>query len=471
MTTQPRTQDEIYESIKARTAGEVPSLTDWSDNSPQKILVNDGYANALKRLEHQALAVQLSGWIDYAGGSITQTKLETLDIDASTVDIELLEEFMEDSDLDELVAQNGVERDPGARAIGTVEFTVESETTIPEGTEIATEPDSNGEYLSFFTMDEVTASVSETEVTVNAQAETVGTEYNVGSNTVIYLPSPPTGVTAVTNNSAMTGGEDIESNDELRERAKKAPQQSSEGGTIEGIKGGIASEFDTIETSDIFIDEKPEGGDKQNSSYADVYVDGGTDSEVKSVLDDVRPAAINHFLERPPLYEISVEATLSTDGSINTDLVEDNVRDRISSLGLGNNVHRDNIIQVVMNSDENIMHIESLTVSIVGEEHEFTSGTNVYTLDKGGSMENDGITTVTGTLSNSEHEFVENTDYQEWNSSSGDTSTPHDSIDWSLAGDTPDDGTAFSVDYVISDDVNIADTEKATPGMITITEA
>lgn len=72
-------------------------------------------------------------------------------------------------------------------------------------------------------------------------------------------------------------------------------------------------------------------------------------------------------------------------------------------------------------------------------------------------MKNDGISEVDGTLGGSSYTFVEDSDYQEIDDD-GDTSD--DSIDWSLAGDEPDDGSNFFVTYEIADDIPIDQYEK-----------
>lgn len=73
---------------------------------------------------------------------------------------------------------------------------------------------------------------------------------------------------------------------------------------------------------------------------------------------------------------------------------------------------------------------------VVEEPHEYESGTSVYTLDR--ETTSDGIQTVTGTLSGSDHTFTEGTDYEE----DGTTG-----IDWSVGGDNPDADTVFYVTY------------------------
>jgi hypothetical protein len=105
---------------------------------------------ALAELRSEALSVQLSARIDYAGKTITEEDLENLDLDPDKVDLDLLNSFQSDADLDELAKRNGVFRDPGSFATGTVTFQTTSDSvTIPKGTVVGTQPDADGDYLAF----------------------------------------------------------------------------------------------------------------------------------------------------------------------------------------------------------------------------------------------------------------------------------------------------------------------------------
>jgi hypothetical protein len=97
----------------------------------------------------------------------------------------------------------------------------------------------------------------------------------------------------------------------------------------------------------------------------------------------------------------------------------------------------------------------------------------VYALDKvveGEEVQSDAIFEVTGTLNGSAHTFVEDTDYREFNDAAGSTDEPFDSIDWSIGGDTPDDGTDFEVSYTVERDITIETAEVAQLDSVTVTK-
>lgn len=458
----PRTSDEIYDAIKSSLQGKINKLTNFAETS-----FNFTWINAFASQQHEqdvaSTATQLAGWVDYVGKELTEEDLNDLDITGATV--EELNEYQEDEHLDEFAKAFGVTRDSGSKATGEVEVTTNAAITIPRDTEFGTTPDSDGDFFRFEIADSVDDATLETSgattVTIDVVAEEVGTDYNVPANTIDYLVNPPAGVTSVDNPSPTTGGTDEESNPELRERVKVAISESAEGGTASGVEGFIEANTDA---TSIFIDEQFQG-DAAHGSYThvDAVVFGGDDTEVEDAIDKSRPPGVEHILIRPTQISVNIEATVSgTD--VSTSLIDDDLSDYFSNLEIGEEVYRDKVIQVIMNADSDIENIDDLDIEIFEETITFNTGTDVYVLDK--TLEDDvnggeGITEVTGTLSSSNHTFVEDTDYQEWNDSAGDTSTPQDSIDWSLAGDNPDDTTDFFVTYNVANDIDITNREIA----------
>lgn len=480
MTLQPEQQSTIFERIKSAIAS-ASSLTAFTTNSPERAITDDGFSAEMRERQHEALYVQLATRIDYAGKGtddsekpITEDDLESLGLaNPSYVNLDLLNSYMSKEDLDEFVKRNGVTRDPGSFSTGEVRFqTVDDTTTIPKGTEVTTELDSDGDALSFFTTKEVTTSSGSTFVDAPVESAERGAEYNVGSGSLVRLPSPPPGVTGdppVNNPNATTGGENEETNAELRARAKDFLFATSGGGTKEGVEGGLIGRFDGLDEGDVIVDEFP----ASTPPYADVIIDGGpSDADAKAAIDDLRPVAIDHNLVRPTRKTMNVRADVEgTD--IDTSTVNDAITEFLSDLGIGDDLFRDQLIQAVMNADLDVDSIASLEVEVDDEPNVYDSDNSggdapnhpLYKLDKGDSMAADGITEVTGTLSGSSHTFVEGTDYDEGTVDGSEV----DAIDWGLAGDNPDEDTTFYVDYLIENDMPVASREKVAPGTVTVT--
>jgi hypothetical protein len=268
-------------------------------------------------------------------------------------------------------------------------------------------------------------------------------------------------VLSVTNPNPTTAGTDEQSIGSLRNDVQKAVVESAEGGTVAGLESFIENNTDAIS---VIVQENFEG-DTQHGSYphADVVVFGGTDASVQDAIDFAHPSGVEHILTRPDI--INVDVSVNINGSnIDTGIVSDRINTVFTELKLSDNFFQDKLIQEIMNADSNVDRIESINTKIINEEHSFTAGTSVYELDKkiefsDSTSDTSGITEVTGVLNGSSNSFVEGTDYQEYNSVAGSTADPHDSINWGLNGDAPDDGTVFEVDYIVQDDILVSQTE------------
>lgn len=458
MTLQPDEQDTIFDRIKnAITSNSL--ITNFSPNSPERAITHDAFAAEMVERQHELLAVQLSSRIDYAGKTITENDLENLGVNTSFVDLELLNSYIEESDLDELVKRNGVTRDPGSFATGEVTFTTTNESvTIPEGIEVGTDPDATGNFLQFVTDESASPDAGGTSVTVGVTAAERGSEYNIGSGSIEYMPSPPPGVSSVTNTSATTSGEDEETTEELRQRAKDVLIRQTGGGTTDGIEGGLVSQVDGLDLADVIVDEF-EDADPQ---YFDVVVDGGpSDSELQSLIDDLQPTAINGNLVRPTSVLFDISATVSG-SDIQTNNVESDLNSYVQDLGIGEDLIVDQIIAIIINADEGILGIDDLVITVVDDAHTYSSGTSIYEMSKS-PFTNDSMKNVedaTGTT------YTKGTDYDDIDNS-GDGSD--DSIDWSIGGSAPGDGEEFYVDYEVDRDITIGNREKAEPNSVNIT--
>lgn len=475
MVYKPRTTDEVYTSLRDGLTGRINRLTNFVETSFNYIWTRS-FSRRFRDNEVALLAAQFSGWVEYAGGPVTQEQLDALGID--DVSPEEVNQYLADDDLDKLVEIVGVDRDQGQQAVGEVTFTtVSSYTNIPSGTAVATQPDSSGDFFEYQTTEEVETASGETEVSVAIEADDVGEEYNVGSGQVTYLPSPPTGVQAVSNAEAILGGADIETNEELRQRAKNAIFDKSGGGTAAGVRGYVSS--NTEDVSSVAVAEYPggnaslaadspspggPGGTSSTAPFADVIVEGGQIEDIEKSINEARPVAVQHNLVRPILVEININ--MEVEGTnISTSDVQSAVTSYINDRGLGEDIYRDKIIQRALNSDSQVENITTLDISVSNEVVTFTAGTDVYLLNKGVQMVDDGITQVTGQINGSSTTFTEDTDYQEIDD---DTDGSDDSIDWSLAGDDPDDGTDFFVTYEINEDIPIDEYEKGDTSSVTV---
>lgn len=439
MTQEPRTTDEVYKSLRDSLTGKIAELTNFTDRSFNYVWTR-AFSEEVRQLEVQTLVAELAGWIDYTGGPVTESDLEKLGL-ADEVDPEEIDAFMEDQYLDEYVKIVGIDRFEGARATGKVTITTQSDKTeIPEGTTVTTAPDDEGNTLDFVTTELASTSDGVTQVSgVPIQAVEVGSEYNLPEDKIVRFESPPIGVRSVTNPSSTTGGEDRESNKELRQRAKTAVQSSSGGGTVDGIKGYIRQHVEGVGQGDIIVDEFIQ----KKPPYVDVIVDGGLDSEVLDAIRNSRPAGIEHNLVRPQIVQLGFNVDLlGTD--IDLSEVVSNIEDFLLNSGIGENYYEDELIRLIMNTDEDIINIDTLKgyiEEVSNEAFVYQSGKSEYRLDF--TYE---ATNGSATVEDSDGEtYQEGNDY-EIRDQTGD-GWP-ETLVW--IGTTPNDGQRFNVDYDVT---------------------
>jgi hypothetical protein len=395
-------------------------------------------------LEVQTLASELNGWIEYAGGPITEQDLNDLGV-AGQVSTEEVNEFIDEEALDELVKIVGVRRFEGALATGTVTIDTQSEeTTIPFGTVLTTELSEDGELISFETAENAETASGVTQVTdVDVVALDTGVEYNVPANSITQFSDPPVGVRGVTNPAATTGGEDRESNEELRTRAKQAVQASSEGGTTDGIKGYIRKNVDGVGQGDVLIDEFTD----PCPPFVDVIVDGGIESEVLDAIDFSRPTGVRHNLVRPQTIQLGFDTYLLGD-SLDQDILDAGVEGATAyllELGINENVYRDQLIQLIMESNVNIINVDNLggfIERVTNEAFVYDSTQSDYRLDYTYEETNGSITLQDETGDS----YTENTDF-EVQDQTGDGYP--ETIVW-LNNSEPTDGDTFAVDYDVT---------------------
>ena len=193
------------------------------------------------------------------------------------------------TDLDAIGANYGLTRLPGTQATGIITFRIRNYTTssaivtVPSGTVVSTLATSQSPAVSFATTATVTFSPSLApsyyspvsgfyEQSTTIVCQTIGTVGNVGASTITSLVGSVTGIDAVTNSTATTGGTNVESNTAFASRI----QIKLEGNNV-GTPNGIIS---LVETNPNVIQAlvvgpgDPEMQRDQFGGSVDVYIRG-----------------------------------------------------------------------------------------------------------------------------------------------------------------------------------------------------
>jgi len=137
-----------------------------------------------------------------------------------------------------------------------------------------------------------------TATTVNIQANTGGTDTNVGPDTLTVLPSPPTGVTAVTNplptgdvtyddtdGQRFQTGTNRETDAQLRQRALES---ASRGGaaTADAVRSALRDIDEVIDAKAIENDTLNTDADGRPPLSIEFIVYGGTNAEIGNTLHE-----------------------------------------------------------------------------------------------------------------------------------------------------------------------------------------
>lgn len=131
--------------------------------------------------------------------------------------------------LDLRAEEHGVTRKPAAKATGTVRFSGTAGTVVPAGTRVSTASTSATPPVVFTTDAQATVGSGGT-VDVAVTAVTAGARGNVGASTITLLVDAVSGITAVTNPTATSGGADEESDAALLTRYLQAVRNPSAAG-------------------------------------------------------------------------------------------------------------------------------------------------------------------------------------------------------------------------------------------------
>lgn len=178
-------------------------------------------------------------------------------------------------------------RYPGTKASGTIRFHRDSVATyeieIPLGTRVAAVGES-GETLYFKTIEATAIEIGEMYGYADAEAEVIGTDYNVAAEDIDILATAIAGVQGAINDEPFTGGTDIEDDDDFRNRAiytiwvpgkATVPMLTEHVGAVEGVREVKVS---TLGQGDVLlvIDAEAEIGDDIAAAIYDDLAAGCT---------------------------------------------------------------------------------------------------------------------------------------------------------------------------------------------------
>ncbi len=258
--------------------------------------------------------------------------------------------------LERIAALIGCIRVQGVKAAGTIRLSAEnapaSDIYVPEGTRVSTVTGTGGIKYVFLTVTDCILQAGNTYVDVIAEAEEVGSDYNVSASSVIIIETPIQGINYCTNTAAMTGGTDTETDDQLRTRIPLY---------LAGLKRGTKESLESAARSiSGIIDALVEDGATAGTATVIVAGDGGTVTE--QMLDDVEEIC-EEYKGAGIQLTVSAATNVDVDCTFNLYLMpeaisetvkaaaENAVKDYLDGLGIGETAKLSQVISLIMLTD------------------------------------------------------------------------------------------------------------------------
>jgi len=278
-------------------------------------------------------------------------------------------EFKED--VDYMVTEKGIRwlpegKKPDLNSILYIDYNTYEKITVPKGILVTTFSLDPTQVKRYVTTEEKTLERQEDgtwEATVEVMCLEPGKRGNTYAGSIVVMPAPIPGIEYVINREDITTGVEAETDEELRERAKKALVVAGKATllsletAIKGVEG----------VSALSIVDMPDG----IPGLVKVIVDGGDEEEIIRVIDDVRAAGIKVEFERPKIVNVDVNITVLLEPDADPTRVkreiEDTIMQFIGSLNIGDDIIYAKLMGTIFRV-KGVYDIEELTLSISRSE-------------------------------------------------------------------------------------------------------
>jgi len=301
---------------------------------------------------------------DYNPGSVLTTILDAIAAELENVYNENYEVYeanyvttAEGSDLDNKASDFGITRNEATYSTGYITFgrtTVSSSSfTIPIGTVVSTAATSTTASIDFETTAASVLTAGSLTVRIPAKCRTAGILGNVEEGAVTIMASSPTGIEYATNPSSFTGGNDEETDEELRDRIPDYLNSLARG-TKDAVEAA-AKDVSGVVTANVSENDPTAGyitvriGDSSGTANAALL------QEVQTQIDLYKPigviaeavAAIPHYIDISCYFYPSTGYSFS---EVSLD-IQDAVRNFLNNKISGDDVYRSEIIDVIAEVD------------------------------------------------------------------------------------------------------------------------
>lgn len=257
--------------------------------------------------------------------------------------------------LDYLASQRGLERKKATKAQGELTFFIsqpkDHDIVIPIGAVVAT---NDSEPRRYCTTETEVIRAGNTLVSVYAEAEKPGKNWNIGIGYAVIAVSVPAEIEWVRNREAFIGGTDAESDNELRERIKSTFASPSNGTnaayyeslalSVEGIsKAGVVPKLRGVGTVNVYV--YGDGKDATSTTIA----------KAQSLISKNRELNVDVKVYAAQVYKYNLDITVKAKSGYETSVVKQKCRhaftDYINSLPIGGKLYLSGIGKYIMDTD------------------------------------------------------------------------------------------------------------------------
>lgn len=246
---------------------------------------------------------------------------------------------------------------PDMKTVFNVEYTAFEKIIIPAETLVSTASPVSENVKTFKTTKDAVLLPSKEDKSkwlagVFTLSQVPGKHGNVNAGAITVMPKPPVGVEYVINRYDILTGSDEESDDDLRKRAKHALEAAGKA-TYVSLKTAVMG----IEgVNSVVVEDMPE----DVPGVVKIIADGGSDDEIKKVIENTRSAGIKVEFYRPKVIDIGIELNLKLRKGIdetyfNKEIessVKAKIRDYVNSLDIGSDVIYNQVINRVLALEE-----------------------------------------------------------------------------------------------------------------------
>lgn len=232
--------------------------------------------------------------------------------------------------LDYHAQMRGISRRPATASSGTLQLTVTKNTNIPAGSQFST-ASVDGQPSVVFETTQGKYNLPEGTVEIPVKCTQTGIVGNVIAGTVIFKLSQLSGVTAVTNPEAITGGTEEENDDSLRARIVSLDQSQSVSyvGSVADYKrwslevpgvGGVTvipAQDDSGLVTLVITDSNGDPANEEICQNVYDYIMSPADPELRLTAPNVKLSVIP-----PTITELSISATVEVGTGSNLEAIK-----------------------------------------------------------------------------------------------------------------------------------------------------